>query len=198
MRIMATISRTFAAGIAAAALILLPVLAQAQAKPMKIGFVNVARLLAESPQAAAASRQLDNEFGPRQRELVAKQKTLQERADKLKKDGAVMGAEERRNAEAGLRKDEREFARLADELREDVNRRQNEAIGKLRVDLGTEVAKFARQNGYDLIISDAAYVDLAIARWRMLHPDLPVTLADDGRDYDAVAAARMGVTASAA
>ncbi|OYW09609.1 MAG: DNA modification methylase [Rhodospirillales bacterium 12-71-4] len=43
-----------------------------------------------------------------------------------------------------------------------------------------------------------AYVDLAVARWRMLHPDLPVTLADDGRDYDAVAAARMEVTADAA
>ena len=43
-----------------------------------------------------------------------------------------------------------------------------------------------------------AYVDLTIARWRMLHPDLPVTLADDGRDYDAVAAARMEVTADAA
>ena len=36
-----------------------------------------------------------------------------------------------------------------------------------------------------------AYIDLAIARWRMLHPDLPVTLADNGRDYDAVTAARM-------
>jgi len=43
-----------------------------------------------------------------------------------------------------------------------------------------------------------ACVDLAIARWRMLHPDLPVTLADDGRDYDAVAAARMEATAIAA
>ena len=43
-----------------------------------------------------------------------------------------------------------------------------------------------------------AYVDLAVARWRMLHPDMPVTLADDGRDYDAVVAARMEVTASAA
>jgi hypothetical protein len=32
----------------------------------------------------------------------------------------------------------------------------------------------------------------------MLHPDLSVTLADDGRDYDAVAAARQEVTASAA
>ncbi|GIX10650.1 site-specific DNA-methyltransferase [Elioraea sp.] len=35
-----------------------------------------------------------------------------------------------------------------------------------------------------------AYVDLAIARWRMLHPDLPVTLAEDGRDYDGIAVAR--------
>jgi DNA modification methylase len=43
-----------------------------------------------------------------------------------------------------------------------------------------------------------AYVDLAIARWRMLHPDLPVTLADDGRSYDAVAEERNGALADAA
>jgi DNA modification methylase len=43
-----------------------------------------------------------------------------------------------------------------------------------------------------------AYVDLALARWRRLHPDLPVTLADDGRDYDAVAAARVEEAARAA
>jgi DNA modification methylase len=39
-----------------------------------------------------------------------------------------------------------------------------------------------------------AYVDLAIARWRQNHPDLPVTLDGDGRDYDAVAAERTKVT----
>jgi DNA modification methylase len=43
-----------------------------------------------------------------------------------------------------------------------------------------------------------AYVDLAIARWRMLQPDTPVTLADDGRDYGAVAAARAEVLPDAA
>jgi DNA modification methylase len=42
-----------------------------------------------------------------------------------------------------------------------------------------------------------AYVDLAIARWRMLFPDQPVTLADDGRDYDAVAAKRVEVACAA-
>lgn len=36
------------------------------------------------------------------------------------------------------------------------------------------------------------YVDLAIARWRQNHPDEPVTLADDGRSYDEIAAERAG------
>ena len=42
-----------------------------------------------------------------------------------------------------------------------------------------------------------AYVDLAIARWRMLFPDQPVILADDGRDHAAVAAARAEVDCAA-
>ena len=42
-----------------------------------------------------------------------------------------------------------------------------------------------------------AYVDLAIARWQALHPDLPVTL-DDGRDYAALATVRAEGIADAA
>ena len=38
-----------------------------------------------------------------------------------------------------------------------------------------------------------AYVDLAIARYRMVFPELRVTLDGDGRDYDAVAALRAAV-----
>ena len=43
-----------------------------------------------------------------------------------------------------------------------------------------------------------AYVDLAIARYRMVFPELRVTLDGDGRDYDAVAAARAEDMANAA
>jgi len=42
-----------------------------------------------------------------------------------------------------------------------------------------------------------AYVNLAIARWRMLYPDQPVTLAGGGRDYHAVAEARAEVADAA-
>ncbi|WP_198368775.1 site-specific DNA-methyltransferase [Roseomonas rosulenta] len=43
-----------------------------------------------------------------------------------------------------------------------------------------------------------AYVDLAIARYRMVFPELKVKLDGDGRDYDAVAATRAAEMANAA
>lgn len=140
-----------------------PGVAQAQAaKALKIGFVNVQRLLIESPQANAANRALENEFAPRQRDLLAKQKAFKDRADKFQKDGAVMGADERRNAENDLRRDERELQRQVEELREDLNNRKNEELGKLRVNVLRQIEGFAKQGGYDLIVSDGLYVSPAL------------------------------------
>lgn len=152
----------------ASATLVMPSIVQAQtaqsqtAKALKIGFVNVQRLLIESPQANVANRALDNEFVPRQRDLIAKQKAFKERADKYQKDGAVMSADERRNTENDLRKDERELQRQVDELREDQNNRKNEELGKLRVNVLREIEGFAKQGGYDLILSDGLYVTPAL------------------------------------
>lgn len=147
----------------AVAALVAPVVAQAQAaNSVKIGFVNVQRLLIESPQANAANRALENEFAPRQRDLQGKQKAFKDRADKFQKDGAVMGAEERRNTENDLRKDERELARQIEELREDLNNRKNEELGKLRIDVLRQIEAFAKQGGYDLIVSDGLYVSPAL------------------------------------
>ena len=110
----------------------------------------------------AANRALENEFAPRQRDLVAKQKSFKDRADKFQKDGAVMGADERRNAENDLRRDERDLQRQAEELREDLNNRKNEELGKLRIDVLREIEGFAKQGGYDLILSDGLYVTPAL------------------------------------
>ena len=144
--------------------VIVPSMAAAQQVPkaLKVGFVNVQRLLIESPQANAANRALENEFAPRQRDLQAKQKAFKDRADKFQKDGAVMGADERRNTENELRKDERELQRQIEELREDLNNRKNEELGKLRINVLRQIEGFAKQGGYDLIVSDALYVSPAL------------------------------------
>ncbi len=131
--------------------LLLPGVAMAQAK---IGFVNVARLISESPQAATAMAALQEEFAPRQRELVAQRKAFEEKQAKLQRDLEVMGPVERRNAESELRKLERELQRNVEELNEDANLRRNEELGKLQRDLLKEVAAFAQAEGYDLVIGE--------------------------------------------
>ena len=148
----------------AAALMWLPLPGLAQdAGGLQIGFVDVARLLQESPQATAAMKALEDEFAPRQREIVSKQNAFKERQEKIRRDLDVMGADERRNAEVELRRDERELAREQDEFREDFNLRRNEELGKLQRELLREVQAFARQAKYDLIVSDGVlYVDQSI------------------------------------
>jgi outer membrane protein len=121
---------------------------------MKIAVVNVPRLLDEAPQAKSAMQALQDEFAPRQKEIMAQQKDLKAKEDKLNRDGAVMAENERRNAEKDLRDGQRELARKQNEYVEDLNLRRNEEIGKLQRSLLQEVQAFARTSSYDLIVGE--------------------------------------------
>ena len=65
---------------------------------LKIGFVNAAKILDQSPQAEQARKRLEQEFAPRDKALVDAQRSLRSIEDKLVKDGAVMSEAERRLA----------------------------------------------------------------------------------------------------
>ncbi len=135
----------------------------AAAQELKIGFVSLPALIERAPQTKAAMDALQEEFAPRQREFVAKQKELEDFAAKTQKDFAVMGETERRNAEKDLRDLQREVSRLQNELREDLNLRQNEEYGILQRAILKEVQDFAQQQNYDLIVGDGVlYVSKAV------------------------------------
>lgn len=138
-----------------AALLLLPGLAASQ--QLKIGFVNVARLISEAPQATAAQNALQEEFAPRQRELESQQKAFTQKQEQVQRDLEVMGPEERRNAERELRQEERQLARGLEELNEDANLRRNEELAKLQREILREVAAFAREEGYDLVFGEGVF-----------------------------------------
>ncbi|HEU4486840.1 MAG TPA: OmpH family outer membrane protein [Povalibacter sp.] len=121
---------------------------------LKIAVVNVPKLLEEAPQAKAAMQALQDEFAPRQRTIVAEQKDLKAKDEKLQRDGAVMAENERRNAEKDLRDGQRELQRKQNEYVEDLNLRRNEELGKLQRSLLQEVQTYARSSGYDLVVGD--------------------------------------------
>jgi outer membrane protein len=128
--------------------------AGSSAQALKIGFVNFGRLLEESPQAKAAQAALEAEFLPRQRDVAAQRKTLQEKAEKLQKEAAVMAEADRVRTEREVRDLELNVNRRFNELQEDLNLRRNEEVGKMQRALLQEVQAYARANGYQLIVSE--------------------------------------------
>jgi outer membrane protein len=147
------------AGLALLCVFAMPVHAQ----QLKIGVVNIPLLMDRAPQTKAAMDALQEEFAPRQREFLAKQKEYEDLAGKVQKDVAVMGETERRNAEKNLRDLQREVTRLQTEFREDLNLRQNEELGILQRSLLKEVQDYAQQEGYDLVVGDGVlYASTAV------------------------------------
>jgi outer membrane protein len=128
--------------------------AVAEAQALKIGFVNFGRLLEESPQAKAAQAALESEFLPRQRDVAAQRKSLQEKVDKLQKEAAVMSEADRLRNEREVRDLELNVNRRFNELQEDLNLRRNEEVGRMQRALLQEVQAYARANGYQLVVSD--------------------------------------------
>ncbi len=94
----------------------------------KIGYVNVPYLIDNSPQAKAASGELENQFGPKQQQLQQKQEEFQQLQQKLQKDGLVMSEEERSEAEDRLSEMKREIQRMQEAFREDLNIERNNAF----------------------------------------------------------------------
>ena len=124
------------------------------AQELKIGVVNIPALMQRAPQTKAAMDALQEEFAPRQRDIVAKQKEYEDLAAKFQKDAAVMGETERRNMENELRELQREVTRLQNDFQEDLNLRQNEEMSNLQVSLLQEIQGYAAQEGYDLLVGD--------------------------------------------
>jgi len=126
----------------------------AQAADMKIGYINFGRLLEESPQAKAAQVALEGEFLPRQRDVTAQQKSLEEKRDRLKKEAAVMSEADRTRTEREVRDLELSVQRRFNELQEDLNLRRNEEVGRMQRALLMEVQAYAKANGYQLVVSE--------------------------------------------
>ncbi len=139
-----------ALGVALVSAFALPAFAQ----EVKIGVVSLQAIVERAPQTKAVMDALREEFAPREREIVAKQKEIEDLRAKLQKDLAVMGETERRNAEKNLRDLGRDFERLRSEYQEDSNLRQNEEFGVLQRSVLKEVQDYAQAQGYDLIVGD--------------------------------------------
>jgi outer membrane protein len=133
------------------------IVSQQASAEIKIGYVDFQKLMAEAPQVKSAMQALQNEFGPRQRELLTMQNELKARDEKLAKEGAIMPEADRAKAEKQLRDQQREFSRKGGEFQDDLSTRKNEELGKVQRYLLEEIRTYSSAQGFDLVLGEGVF-----------------------------------------
>ncbi|MGB5716879.1 MAG: OmpH family outer membrane protein [Gammaproteobacteria bacterium] len=120
---------------------------------VKIGFVDTVKLMEAAPQAKSAQSKIESEFTPREKELVALQREIKTKEDKLTRDGTVMSESERSKIERDILAKRRDLKRSQDEFRDDLNIRRNEVLAKLQKDMYEAVVSLGKEQKFDLILT---------------------------------------------
>jgi outer membrane protein len=128
--------------------------AAAQTDDLAIGYVNPGRVSDEAPQADAARQRLQQEFAPRDEEIVALQESLRALEDRLARERMDMDSDEEQALRRQIVNQRRQIQRQQEIFREDFNLRRNEALGDLQQRILRVVERFAAEQGYDLVVSD--------------------------------------------
>jgi len=133
------------------------------AATLKIGYVQVDRLLKEAPQTAESGKKLEREFSPRSLELDKMQKQISSIEASLEKEGSGLSSAERRSQQRQATNLKIEFQRKQRELREDINIRKNEELAVLQDRINNAVKSVSESEGYDLVMySGVAYASSKI------------------------------------
>ena len=130
---------------------------------LKIGYVNAARILDESPQAEQVSKKLKQEFSGREGQLLADRKELKQLEDKMGRDGAIMSDAERSKLERDILVRKRDLQNASDAFRDDLNLRRNDEMNKLLALVQQTIEGIGKEQHYDLIVYEGvAYASSAI------------------------------------
>ena len=119
---------------------------------VKIGFVEIQKILKGAPQTVAANKKLEKEFTKRTGKLKKTVKKINNKEKKFKKDGMTMSDTDRSKAQKDIQALKVEAQRTEREIREDIDLRRREEIAKVQAQVNIAVEKVAKEQNYDLIL----------------------------------------------
>ena len=136
-------------GIFFSIILLLPISALAE---IKIGYVVVEKVLKEAPQTTVSNKKLEKEFKSRTDGLQKKVKAIQKQEKDYKKNSVTMSESERQKAQKKIQNAKIDIQRIERELREDIDIRRREELGKLQQQINKSIESLAKKEKYDLIL----------------------------------------------
>lgn len=128
-------------------------LAQAQsAPPTKIGIIHVQAAILGTKEGKKAGEDLNAQFSQRKTDLEKKQASIDQLKDTLQKGTATMSDEAKNKLMRDIDSQTTALKRATEDAQADVEQAEGKIINELGAKLYAIVEKYARDNGYSMII----------------------------------------------
>ena len=148
---------------------------------LKIGVVNMERILRESKTAQRASDRLNEEGQRRQEEIEAMSRRFKTKLERFEKDAASMSEAERVNERRELAEMERDVTRRSREAREEFNQRRNEEVLLLQNRAARIIQDVSRREHFDLVLYEFFYASDRIDLTKRVIDELDRSTLNDGK-----------------
>jgi outer membrane protein len=122
----------------------------------KIGVINVRQAIAGTAEGKQAGAELQSQFAPRQNELEALNKQINDLRQRLDASQGKLSPEEAQRLQREGETKARQAQRKQDEYQEDVNAAQADVFDRIGRKMIDVLDRYARENGYVAILDTSA------------------------------------------
>jgi outer membrane protein len=119
---------------------------------VKIGVLDISKVLMDAPQLNVAKDQLKKQFQPRDQSIVDAQKKLKADIDGYTKNSPTMKAADQKAAQQKIMDEQKSLQDLQVKFQNDVNDAQNKAMQDIMKKVEGIVAKIAADQKYDMVV----------------------------------------------
>jgi len=119
---------------------------------MKVGIVNLGRLLNEVPMYTEAREKIKKQFDPRARNLKTLEKEWNTLNDKYLKNEAVMSDSEKKSLVEKIQNIETKFRTGQEKLQVDLEQTQRSEFSKIEKIVNDAITEYAESNDFDIIL----------------------------------------------
>jgi outer membrane protein len=152
--------------------------AAAQQAPLKFGYINSQRILAEAPGRAEAEAQFEREVGTFRQQIQRMEDSLRTLAQAYQREQASLTPQVRQQRETAIRTQEMAFQQRADTLNAQIQRRQEELVRPIMEQINRVLDGIRAEQRYSFIFDVAAQGQ-------------PIVAADTTLDLTSVVIARL-------
>ncbi|MGD9109191.1 MAG: OmpH family outer membrane protein [Gammaproteobacteria bacterium] len=123
-----------------------------------IGVLDVQKIMQSSPKIQAAGEKLKAKFTPQQNKIMAKQQALKNLMDKYNRDAPIMSDSVKQKLKNQIIAARKEYTTMSQNFEQELMKAQQQEMQKLTNDLQNIVAKIAKKNNLNMILTKQAII----------------------------------------